>query len=180
MKPLNSVTIANRRLGLLRLYERKRIEQGLPPGPIERPAPTTLPNSRRLSDAEIAAAVEPFPDVERPRTRGECRDAPRPCPWSSCRHHNAFEVSQIGSLTPAFPGVEPWEIPETCSLDAADRGGMTLEEVGTILNLTRECIRQTEDRALRKMKAAGVDVLGPPSEHPIGNYWNTGGGDSRD
>ena len=37
---------------------------------------------------------------------------------------------------------------ETCSLDVADRGGITLEEVGAILNLTRERIRQVEVRGL--------------------------------
>jgi DNA-directed RNA polymerase sigma subunit (sigma70/sigma32) len=40
---------------------------------------------------------------------------------------------------------------ETCSLDVADRGGITLEEVGEILNLTRERIRQVEVRGLRKL-----------------------------
>jgi DNA-directed RNA polymerase sigma subunit (sigma70/sigma32) len=54
-----------------------------------------------------------------------------------------------------WPGLEPWELPETCALDAADRGGMTLEEVGAILNLTRERIRQIQRLALAKL-AAGM------------------------
>ena len=39
---------------------------------------------------------------------------------------------------------------ETCSLDVADRGGMTLEEVGDLLGGTREYIHQVEARALAK------------------------------
>jgi len=41
---------------------------------------------------------------------------------------------------------------ETCSLDVADRGGITLEDVGAILNLTRERIRQVEVRGLVKIR----------------------------
>ena len=50
---------------------------------------------------------------------------------------------------------------ETCSLDVADRGGITLEEVGEILNLTRERIRQVEVRGLSKLKMVG------PGEEPL-------------
>ena len=35
----------------------------------------------------------------------------------------------------------------------------TLEEIGNIYGVTKECIRQTELRALKKMKAQGQDVL---------------------
>jgi DNA-directed RNA polymerase sigma subunit (sigma70/sigma32) len=44
-------------------------------------------------------------------------------------------------------------LPESCALDIADRGGITLEEVGEIMNLTRERIRQLETRGLAKLKA---------------------------
>jgi len=54
-----------------------------------------------------------------------------------------------------FPDLEPWELEETCSLDVADRGGITLEEVGDILNLTRERVRQVEVRGLLKLKMQG-------------------------
>ena len=40
----------------------------------------------------------------------------------------------------------------TCALDIADRGGVTLEEVGEILNLTRERIRQVEVMGLEKLR----------------------------
>jgi DNA-directed RNA polymerase sigma subunit (sigma70/sigma32) len=41
----------------------------------------------------------------------------------------------------------------------AGQGGITLEEVGEILNLTRERIRQVEVRGLMKLKDAGGDEL---------------------
>jgi hypothetical protein len=46
-----------------------------------------------------------------------------------------------------------WEMGDSCALDVADRGGTTLEDVGAIMNLTRERIRQVEVKALAKLEA---------------------------
>ncbi len=51
-----------------------------------------------------------------------------------------------------WPALDPWDLPETCSLDLAAGGGMTLEQVGLRLNLTRERTRQTEKVALEKLR----------------------------
>ena len=51
-----------------------------------------------------------------------------------------------------FPDKELWELNETCALDVADRAGITLEEVGVIMNLTRERVRQLEMRGLSKLR----------------------------
>ena len=95
-------------------------------------------------------------DVERPVTRGECKGAPRPCPFVSCKHHLYLDVNpETGSIKLNFPDLEPWELKETCSLDVADRAGVTLEDVGEIMNLTRERIRQVEVRGLLRLKMDG-------------------------
>ena len=87
----------------------------------------------------------------RPQTRGECPTAV-PCPWVGCRHHLYLDIDpKTGSLKIDFPDLEPWELPETCSLDVAERArrtGMTLEEVGELMSLTPEGVRQVEARAL--------------------------------
>lgn len=91
---------------------------------------------------------------ERPKTRGDCVDGPRPCPWVSCKYHLYLSVNpENGSIVINFPDHEPWEIKDSCALDVAGRGGITLEEVGEITNLTRERIRQVEVRGLIKLKA---------------------------
>lgn len=96
---------------------------------------------------------------DRPATRGECEGQPRPCPWVSCVHHLALDVNEsTGSFKLNFPHLEVWEMPTTCSLDVADRGGITLEEVGAILNLTRERIRQVEVRGLDKIRRHEEDL----------------------
>jgi hypothetical protein len=101
-------------------------------------------------------------DPDRPANRGTCKEEMRPCPYVSCKHHLYLDVNpDTGSIKLNFPDLEVWEMAETCSLDVADRGGITLEEVGEILNLTRERIRQVEVRGLLKLKMVG------PGEEPI-------------
>ena len=73
--------------------------------------------------------------------RGDCLaggvNAQRPCPRISCFYHLAVDAGEQGK--------------ESCCLDVADRGGATLEEVGEIMGLTRERIRQIEQRAEQKL-----------------------------
>jgi hypothetical protein len=112
---------------------------------------------KRLSKAELERGRLLFPEdtaSQRPRTRAECLEGERPCPFVSCKHHLFLDVStKTGAIKLNFPDLEVWEMTETCALDVADRGGTTLEEVGAIMNLTRERIRQVEVKGLAKLQA---------------------------
>jgi hypothetical protein len=100
-------------------------------------------------DPELLALAE----RERPRCRRDCIAAPRPCLFVSCKHHLYLDVNPLtGSIKLNFPDREVWELRETCALDVADRGGLTLEEVGEILNLTRERVRQVEAAGLKRLQ----------------------------
>jgi len=105
-------------------------------------------------ELEIGRLLYPEADYEKPKMRSECVDGARPCPFVSCKHHLYLDVSaRTGAIKLNFPDLEVWEMTETCALDIADRGGTTLEEVGAIMNLTRERIRQVEVKALAKLDA---------------------------
>jgi hypothetical protein len=105
-------------------------------------------------ELEIGRLLYPEQDYEKPTTRSECVEGIRPCPYVSCKHHLFLDVSsRTGAIKLNFPDLEVWEMNETCALDIADRGGTTLEEVGAIMNLTRERIRQVEVKALAKLDA---------------------------
>jgi hypothetical protein len=95
----------------------------------------------------------PYPKVARPRVRGDCVDGPRPCPWVACRHHLALDVGDVNPLS-GLPvlRMDPGEPADTCSLDVAARGDHTLEQVGEILGLGKEQVRQIEIRGLRAMR----------------------------
>ena len=112
---------------------------------------------KRLTREElrIGRLLYPPVDTPRPESRGECAGSARPCPWVSCKHHLYLDVNpETGSIKVNFPDLEVWEMKETCAIDVADRGGITLEDVGDIMNLTRERIRQVEVRGLLKLKMA--------------------------
>lgn len=111
---------------------------------------------RRLSKAELNRGKVLYPEEEywRPQMRSECIDMERPCPLVSCKYHLYIDVHPVrGSIKINFPDVEVWEMTDTCALDIADRGGITLEEVGEIMNLTRERVRQLETQGLAKLQA---------------------------
>lgn len=137
--------------------------------------PATRLARRRRAQARPAPADNLTPD--RPRTRSECEnpDGIRPCPWVSCRHHLALDVTSVGSIKlRSGPrkgstlrngqtwGVDDWleaaadmllDMPETCSLDVAGReGGVTLEEIAAMTNMSRQRVQQEEVMALRSMR----------------------------
>lgn len=94
----------------------------------------------------------------RPRTRADCAKAPRPCVYVSCRYNLYLDVNpKNGSIKMNFPDQELWELASTCALDVAEAGGVILEEVGNLMNLTRERIRQLEQGGLRKLHDAVED-----------------------
>lgn len=109
---------------------------------------------RRLSKAELNRGKELYPETDywKPKMRSECKDMERPCPFVSCKYHLYIDVHPVrGSIKLNFPDLDVWEMNETCALDVADRGGITLEEVGEIMNLTRERVRQVETAGLSKL-----------------------------
>lgn len=85
-----------------------------------------------ITNGEI---VEYPTDVQRPRTRGECRGGERPCPWAGCRYHLAVDVNEDnGSIKFNHPNTPIEEMTETCALDVADRVSaipIELDDFGT-------------------------------------------------
>lgn len=137
-------------------------ELGVEPRPIVRRVRAKTIAMKRLTKEElrIGALLYPERTYWRPKTRSECADVARPCPYVSCKYHLYIDVNPTtGSIKINFPDREVWELQHSCALDVAEQGGITLEEVGEILNLTRERIRQVEVRGLLKLKEGGGDDL---------------------
>lgn len=106
-----------------------------------------------------------FLPVLRPKTRGDCHDGPRPCPWISCRQHLLTELTENARLVfhTGCRGCRPTvdeivaildQMKESCALDVAERGGVTLEEIAEMMQLSLERIRQVEADGIRKSKDA--------------------------
>jgi hypothetical protein len=138
-----------------------------------------LVTSKPISSQQSQLA-EPAYERQLPRTYGECRDQKEPCPFVSCRHHLLLDdagvrVSRAGgkrrlvsfikyNVATGLPPNKPIDsidgdellaalcrMPFTCSLRAAEHGGMTLDDVGDACGYTRERSRQVEGKALHKL-----------------------------
>lgn len=97
--------------------------------------------------------------------RSECINGPRPCPHFECRHHiqgeelikissklaNTTDPIKVEMLSASYESKLPCN-QESCALDVAGSGSRTLEEVASIMDNTRERVRQIEIIALRKMR----------------------------
>ena len=141
--------------------------------PTERGRPKTMSRreiqreERRRQRAGDVLEIIPY---DRPMNRSECRSASRPCRFVACKYHLYLDVNpETGSIKMNFPELDVWQMEEPCSLDVAERGGVTLEEVGDILNLTRERVRQVEVTGLSKIRT-------PSEEYEIDTFlgWEPG------
>jgi hypothetical protein len=90
-----------------------------------------------------------------PATRAECAGIARPCNRYSCIHNLTPETERAGK---PHHGIHPHPVlvekAQSCELDVSDRGKQTPKQVGEMLGLTPERVRQLEDRAMRKMELA--------------------------
>lgn len=106
----------------------------------------------RQNQKEYEPPLTDYEESERPKKRGDCVDGLRPCPWVSCRFHNYLDIDEMsGSLKINYRGpVE--EMTHSCSLDVADNGPNRLVDVGAVMSLTRERVRQLEEKLLLKVR----------------------------
>mgnify|MGYP001600438607 CR=1 FL=1 len=120
----------------------------------QRPRPLTK-EERAEWGSEMAAVPH-----ERPRTRADCVNGLRPCPFVACEYHLYLDVNhRNGHIKFNFPNLEVWELTETCALDVASHpGNTTLEEIAAVMNMTRERVRQIEEHGLAAAKASKIGV----------------------
>ena len=123
---------------------------------------TFEPGSARSAPPFESAMVE---TDQRPRTRGDCAGGLRPCPWVGCRYHLASDyrpasrdvtirrriVGERG-CSDAHAADLVLQMAQTCALDVADDGPVTLDVTGQLFELTRERVRQLEEKAILKLR----------------------------
>ncbi len=116
-----------------------------------------------VTEEELAAL-----EASRPKTRADCAGGVRPCPYMGCRMHLLTNTRSRSSLS--FAGLPSgatddevidrlMEMEHTCALDVVDESpdGLTLEEVGELVGVTRERVRQIERQRSGPKLAAGFE-----------------------
>ena len=103
--------------------------------------------------------ADPYPI--KPRIRADCKHIVRPCPYVGCKYHLYLNITKRGTIkiVPKVKNVGEdvanvlLRMSDTCALDVAERNqGMTLEQIGQIMEVSRERIRQIENDALGKIR----------------------------
>lgn len=92
--------------------------------------------------------------TQRPQTRADCKGGPRPCPWVSCRHHLALEVTADGVRLLLPPDPADWTDLPTCALDVADAGPHAQTTLAALLDGTGYTYRR-----IRDAEHSGLDRL---------------------
>lgn len=163
-----------------RVYEQREADR-LATGFYERVTeePVGEPTGEEAEDEAEEPTSEPAPVVarlwtndtmlhRRPVTRADCVNGPRPCPYVSCHHHLYWEVAGK-DIAQDRPAVSVSSLKESCALDVADRGGVTLADVGDMFGICRERVRQIEVTALQKGKRNDVYRGRGLAEHAEGH-----------
>lgn len=66
--------------------------------------------------------------------------------------HLALDVTPHGALRLTFgEDVDPTTLENTCALDVADLGGVTLDDVAAVIGISRQRVEQLEKKALTKV-----------------------------
>jgi hypothetical protein len=96
-------------------------------------------------------AMQHIPVVvhDRPTNTNDCPTGP--CPWVSCRYHLYLDVNKRGELILNQPDREPLELEEPCALRVASKGAHNLNQIGELLSVTRERVRQIESKAQKAL-----------------------------
>lgn len=120
------------------------------------PVRAVTESMKRITKRRLKLLADEVAGVDtsgRPRSRADCENGPRPCPWSGCRYNLALDVAASSyTIKLNFPHLANADMKNTCVLDVADQGGLSASTVGQLMNLTRERVRQIEQEALEKLR----------------------------
>lgn len=111
------------------------------------------PHLRRKKESAGPLMDRFFPE-QRPRTRADCKDGARPCPWIGCRHHLLNdEHDDVPARVLSLPVIGE----HSCVLDVVEEGReLTPTEIGRLIKRRPEEVSANLESALRKCEEAGV------------------------
>lgn len=107
-------------------------------------------NEKRITADDLRIGKFLYPEkIQKPKTRKDCQDSERPCLYISCRYNLYLEENNGNVKT---NNKNPHDLKESCTLDVAAKGDNTLEFIAELFGLTRERVRQIEEKAIGKVR----------------------------
>jgi hypothetical protein len=126
------------------------------------------PGDRKWTEAPRATSIANKPLVRKerrlhlkllpwyglaPKKRSDCAGVQRPCVFVTCRYNLYLDENpETGSIRLNFPHLDPTQMVDSCAMDIAERGGIPLEDLGVMLNVTLEGASQVVDKALAEAR----------------------------
>lgn len=109
-----------------------------------------------MSEEQLEIGFTGYVSPEKPPTcRAECASIERPCNRYGCIHHAYPQTERAGRPHRGKHNeVTLVEREDSCVLDVAEKGMTPRPVVGKKLGITKERVRQLEDRAMRKIGVA--------------------------
>ena len=113
--------------------------------------------------------------VVRPKTRDDCAEAPRPCPWMGCRYHLGLAVRRDGGLLvrKAWQRFLDGETGEpkgaSCALDFAEDAALAMSDGGAppsqrlvakAMGVNYSAVGNAEEAGIAKFERARCALLG--------------------
>lgn len=131
--------------------EEPTVASGEPPAPTgDTPLQFDVQDPPALPESNVMRLLP----NDRPPKREHCENGVRPCPYVSCRYNLYLDVRGDGVLRVNFPNLEPDEMIASCALDMAEDGPRTLDQVASLMGMSKERARQIEASALAKLRVA--------------------------
>ena len=126
-----------------------------------------------FAEQRIKAQIKRLDLKDPPKRLSDCKGHPEPCHWIRCKHHLLWDI---------YPDIKKkdnreivkclFKMPITCIFDYTN-SDHTLEDVAQVFGITRERVRQIQDKALDRIRQVPgrrdelYDYIDHENRHPI-------------
>ena len=125
---------------------------------------------RKLDVIQDKEPPESIAEMERsrPKTRGDCVDGLRPCPFVSCQFNTYLHTTKLGEIKT----MHECDVDEmTVSNCALDYESAELSEIAAAFGTSRQAVDQLIASSLRRIASSGIEFTEPAEPRKSNLAW---------